>query len=295
MNFPVWLKETRLLMGMDHRTLEERSHLSHGVLTRIENGKSSPMFVTAVRLKGGLDIPDEDFAKEFGVQASYVRNEFKKKFPMSLSSMEVEGFTTACLHDQGFTTDFFSLSKNPIWHYVEFGTKMEVSSTKPEKEVITVVPYPPEYNEGYIRTIAQEGGALIFPDVGPYFRKLRTDRKYTREKLGLELKISQVELYRLETGDMDTIKLSDVVKLLEFVDHDPFFWELCWRAAIFLDYLEFYFRRNFGIDRQSKQNELKQVAYSFVILNRWLQLRNFPPEQYSEFVESVSHGKMWNP
>ena len=63
------------------------------------------------------------------------------------------------------------------------------------------------------------------------------------------------------------------------MSHDSgLFWEVCWKGASFLDDLEYFVTTELGAGFRFTHKEIRLIAYSFVILNRWRMVMSYRGE-----------------
>jgi len=296
MEFSEWLRSKRLEKKMDQRALAQAANVDRGTISRIETGETAPMFWTAVRIQIGLGISYEKFAEALGINLRIKPNLQEENKTTTFGKKAVLDFVRACANNPEFMRQFFDVDHNLIWRYVDYLDRELFKKRISEKEwkPITGIEYPPlEEHEKFIKRLSAYGDAIIFPDIGPYIKLVRINKKKSLADLEKETHISDTELLTVEKGDMESVKLLHILALEHSINDGGFFWEVCWKAARLMADLDSFITRDLEITDRQKQKELKSASSSLIVLDRWLYYKHFPFNDYIDYQKLFRNGITW--
>ena len=155
--------------------------------------------MTAVRLAKGLHISINEFSEEFGVELNYVPNFVFREKSGGLEISNVFDFLRSWFPDwEGARVDL-AKAFNPSWLSDIRRQPTHRAPGRPPTPIADFtkgIPYPSETNKDQLRSLASNGGVLIFPDLGPYLRNSRTQSGLALQDLkkGFDLDFSTTEL-----------------------------------------------------------------------------------------------------
>ncbi len=224
MTFGPWIRQEREKQGLQVQRLAELSGVSSPTVSRIEHELVQPTVCTAVRICRALAISLDDLITNVeGVRPAHDAYEEEATKGWSvLSVSDVDDFLR--LFDRDFRAAL-QLLADALNNIVELWARRQQDFAREHFSAIEVyrilnptVIYSfdlhyPEFPTGDYLEIYRLGGALTNADLGSFVTKVRGKGFPTLNKLEKETGISDSKLSRLQTGDLDQIKLGDLLKV----------------------------------------------------------------------------------
>jgi transcriptional regulator with XRE-family HTH domain len=284
MEFGPWLKIYRRdKLKYDLKTVSKLTGVDASTISRIENQKTQATLDTVIRICDGLEIDFTYLIRELmGTKeiptVDYFRPQNEIRFP-TIDYFDLDRFLDRFRQSSDWGCHFLAqwITQVAANQAKEDGlappppiTDTDIAHMLTKSSVYEFrLHYPAEhlFAEDIFR-IFQNGGVLIFADVGSYVREIRRARNTTLASLHKSTERSTSVLSRVETGALERIKLDDVLAVNEQLSGQNEILGMFWAAA------------QGHVDSQGviKIGDWIARAYDltilFVTLCRWLYVQN---------------------
>jgi transcriptional regulator with XRE-family HTH domain len=244
-NFGQLIQKIRKEQNLDIQTLAKQTGVDASTISRIENARTQATLGTTIRICNGLEIALPDLF--LALQGRHMASLEPKRV------IEGEGVPKAS--DVEAVIEYFrqDWKRGCTWlaHLLNRIVLVRDSSVRTNErsraqffvaEVInnllfdssvywSELRYPSEMEPDDILDIYRQNGVLTMADIGAYLKKIRREKQVTLASLEDSVNFSDSALSRLETGSMERIKLTDVLKLDEQLAQEGKILALLWQAC----------------------------------------------------------------
>ena len=235
-----WLHETRQSKGLDIGELSKLCGLATSMISRIENGVSAVTFNTVVRLCFGLGIDSRSFSEQLTISRIDSKRPIDPFYtshilPPHLTILDIEAFKLAYRFDilaaQG---DLIVSWKNILERRKDFhGDSFQAATTQIKNATTALSRIPLEYPSlgcFELEDIYGEHGVIALVDAGNYLREIRQDKFKTLVEFQEASQISRNILRRIENGQMERIRFSDILMLAQLFEKGDSILSMFWAA-----------------------------------------------------------------
>lgn len=249
-----WLSAERQKKRLTLTDLAQKTGLTHGTLSRIENHKTELTLFSTVRIMKALDIPWlELFRGGFVLKGLDIPDLYKEKpsmdsFPCllssDLSSLDLSGaikrgvassvvvhllelFIRRCSPD--IPKDKVSLFASSIYTFLNSQSEYpeHISQYFPK----VVFRYPSDIAIQTLNEVYLSGGILILQDLSRYAKCLREERMFSLRKMAERIDITHPALHKLEKFASSKTKLDDLINLDNALQLNGQLIAFAWRTA----------------------------------------------------------------
>ncbi len=299
-----WLLSARKLKSLTIRQLAEITGIAISTLSRVETGRVQPTMHTVARICDGLELTLEDLLRMAGVSSEgihdWARNGRAVDLPNVPALADISDFLKLYIDDsaQGFRllVDMLmrALTRFQYGHLRDTNMSETEPVRKPlvklESKVIWQIfpgPFPREIELSYphisseaLLEIYRAGGVLTWRDVAYYLYIIRVERTETLSRFEEISGIPDSSMSRFESGNLENVKVRDVLRLDTSLGANGDVAGLFWMATKYhMDLMQLtdqYASRNPAGNLSS--NDLLRVADVLVVLLRWLHVQ-FPEDR----------------
>jgi len=293
-SFGAWLRGTRERLGIDLETMSLRSGVDRSSINRIEREVSQPTLCTAVRLCEALGVgPHELVWSLQGRSLPQIAQENAVGDMPALKLSDLDLFVRLTRHDidaarsilvgwlnelstlyyedrnhAAATTDDDSQNSSNLPYFTESDVDKVLNDLAFYKSELQ---YPPQDNGSIIFDTYRRGGALTLKDVGAYIRWLRLERGTSLAGIGEQDGPSSSALSRIETGQLENVRLKDILLLDDVLSREGEILRMSWEACALSPNGTRIRNRNKSDQQSSKawsERELK-LAVAVVTIGRW--------------------------
>ncbi len=280
MNIGEWLLQMRRVRKFDLRALAAQAGLDIGTISKIENGRTQATLGTIVRAGIGLGVTSNDFIQDWqGKPFSLVDGARVIGEETVPTLQDVKAFVTCARTDKQTICVWMANSLNRIASLQgeviplfepEMIEKLMFGPLWQRYEV----QYPPAMAAEDILEILRQNGVLILCDIGAYLKNTYGKKQITSERLDAFLKIAVKEGSSVEIGQVERIKMIDVLLLDQELEQDGKIVSMYWNVCLFHE--EMLRWQAHSHDRSVSQGALSteqevRLALVFITICRWLQ------------------------
>lgn len=306
MNFGPWIRDIRHRQEIDLITLAQKTGLTGATISRVETERSLATLYTAIRICDGLgvtladliqvlrNIPVPPFLKQGqGMPEKVLTIDDVKAFVKFYSKSQQQGHSLLI----NLTQQLDNLQTNKQGNTTtKVPTADSVDKVLSDLAAIRTLPYPTEIEANKIFETFRLGGALTPTDVGLYVKNVRQEKGTSLVKLEELVGISDSMLSRLETGLIESVKLTEVLKLDEALGKGEIL-AMYWRAAqLDAQVIHRRPRRGDPLTPPYGWTEKKfTVAFVLITLCRWLQHLNWGETSWLDELRSTNKNVLTDP
>jgi transcriptional regulator with XRE-family HTH domain len=276
MEFGRWLKDSRSSKHWDLKKLAEISGVDIATISRLENGLSEVTVNKAVKLCRGLEISLQRMLSalmEIEIQLSVAKN-IDPQNVLNLNDVIafIHYFEEDPLAAGGLLCDLMNAVNN--YYSSKQGNKSSfvlaniVQFLNPPEPAIFKFPYPTDFRFNRLREIFKKGGVLTFQDAGHYIRNLREREKSTIADIGDSTYQSASLISRLESGNIERIKLSDIIALDSRFAPNYELLEIYWQSAD--HYLSMSQDKTIFLAHSEISIDTYKLALLLITVSRWV-------------------------
>jgi transcriptional regulator with XRE-family HTH domain len=284
MDFSSWLLHAQKTRELDIKGLERITGVDKATLSRIENKKSEPTLLTAVRICSGMGVTLEELAEAL-LHIKITRPEHPGSVGILnggdfLTLQDIEALTNSFFLNQERWSQTFVSSFNDI--YIP-GSKRDSHRIFVPQDITKLLvdtslhkfdlQYPPELDPKLILEMYLSGGLITINDVGLYLKGIRNQQNIRLGTLEKLVNISDTVLSRLEAGVLERIKITDVIRLDENLDQQGKFFALYWHSCLSNEELSrlHLTQVHSGSSLVIPSFQSFKIAHLFITISRWLQ------------------------
>lgn len=244
MNFGQLIQKIRREQKLDIQTLAKQTGVDASTISRIENARTQPTLGTTIRICDGLGITLPDLL--LALQGRYMASIEPKRV--------IDGEAVPKASDVEAVIEYFrqDWQRGCTWlaHLLnrivlvrngsertnerfraQFFVAEDINKLLFDSSVYWFeLRYPSEMEPEDILDIYSQDGVLTVADIGAYLKKVRREKQVTLASLEDSVNFSDSALSRLETGSMERIKLSEVLKRDEQLGQEGKILALLWQA-----------------------------------------------------------------
>jgi transcriptional regulator with XRE-family HTH domain len=242
MEFSQLLRQRRQALGMDTRMLALASGIDHGTISRIENGHVHPLVETAIRLCKALQIDPTDLMDNKITKGAILQTP-PSQSTTYLNCSDLYGLSSLFIIRPLYVLDkiieltgkFLLPNQKVLLHqeYSYFKRTPEAvgDRTNALLDYLQANYLPNELNNTLLIKIHNAGGAISFPDFGIFTRNIRKGKSLTLIDIEEMSGLSDSTISNLEHGNIQRIKVSDILLLEKVYDAQGDLFHLIWNAG----------------------------------------------------------------
>lgn len=289
MHFGKWVRERRVELGFDLRSLAAQTDVDVGTISRIENERTQATLSTAVQICEGTGASLTDLMEALTGKCF---RDLEPVPPFDERVMptadDVELLLTYAQRDRQACYEWLAHLLNRVAILdgdVMRGGRGRGSGKFVSEDIQKLLEgarlyrfeleYPGELPAEDIWRIFRTGGLLTYTDIGSYIKQVRRKKQVTLARLEDSVKISASVLSNFESGSVERIRLIDVLALDQQLAQEGKIVAMYWSACKFN--LRLVWRvsgRTSNIDVSSLggiEQSMKLVTV-FTTICRWLQV-----------------------
>lgn len=261
-----WIQEQRKKKGLSLVRLAELTSLTHGQLSRIENGLSSITLLSYVRICHALGWTYltlyEIEELELGSFSPGMFDE-TEDFP-ALTIGDIEAFVEMDhkwpARAEGVLKDLLGLFVSKLEDPAAFEAKRPFDLLKLTGRSVSSLEeglgYPLDIPLETLRRIYMGGGLLIMRDLGAYIRQVRQANAVSLRELGETVDLSHPGLSRFETHMSERIRLVDVIRIDRALDLKGELIAFAWRVGeLYVGVFRMANQRTWGVKQPTSWSE----------------------------------------
>jgi transcriptional regulator with XRE-family HTH domain len=296
MDLGQWMRSLRKEQKLDIRTLSERTGVEVSTISRVETAQTQVTLIIAIRLCEGLGVNAVDVLTAVRGKRPFAGDREPMRGVEAVPTMDdVEQFLTYFHRNKEggkvWLSDLLNrvvvMGKNtegdPEGEVSQFIVPADIHKLLFDSPVYRFeIQYPSAITASGILAIYQHGAMLTPMEIREYIKKVRREKQVTIARLEQAAKLSPSVLSRLESAEIEQIKLADVLVLDEQLGQEGTLLLMYWSVYSFYERLV---RR----DATSAEQDMK-LASIFITTCRWLQFMN--PQDVSWISNVRSYEKM---
>ncbi len=244
MEFGLLVRNRRQELGMETRVLEKKSGINHGTISRIENGQVHILVITAIQLCKALSLdPIEIIDPERKNERTLLIPHTKSKAYLHNSDLnslsQLFSIKPLSILDKLIEiTGKFSTSDTQAEFCVDEYWKKRAMDQKNDRlsgllEILQAVKYPKKTDNALIMNINMSGGVISLLDFGHFMRNIRKGRSLTLAEVQELSRLSDSTLCNFERGNIQRVKLSDILILDKVLKAKGDLFHLIWDVCEF--------------------------------------------------------------
>lgn len=306
-----WLRAKRLEKALTLDQMHYATGVKSVTWSRIERGVSQPTTQTVYRICKGLGVELPALVRELQLEKSVDLTKLvsPSKKASLLTHADIMGFLTRYSIAKSSMMELVSrLSQKSFLAYTESGLGMAAPDEHgPSFAVYAIslllsdenkfyefrLKYPTQFDTEAIFKVNRSGGALWNDDLSVAIRELRKSRKLDVNQLAQSVGLSGGIINRMETGNIEAIKLNTILKLDQELGAKGELLGMVWSIEGLRDRIYEYHKSQNGLDRPKADlanREGKLISILITVYRWWQCLRDNDSEWIKEFREGIKRG-----
>jgi len=280
-----WIKKAKQSRGLRTDDLAKYSSVASGQISRAEKGLSCTI-ITLVKLCYALQIRPLDFALEFDLQpvARFIQEREKNSSAEHIAPLGIDDITAFI----ALSNDTPALAKERLemWLAEALIQQRELSQAQASEQAKryldetadTPLPYPTHIQIKTLERDLRGHGIMTFSDAGKLLLEIRKKRGLGLRKLANLTDISFNTLSRIERGEVERIRVRDVVELEKVLEAEGQILTIFWDAAEF--HARLWMQRYRSVYSWTERDFW--LAQTFFHVVRWKEASNSEEMQWLE-------------
>jgi transcriptional regulator with XRE-family HTH domain len=276
-----WLKEKRRSKNLQVKELAQQSGLNGAQISRVENGLTALTIPMLEQICYGLELTLYDLGDYFTdfepIQKIWERKNqqsYNDNLGDGLHLVDVMAFVDFWLAETEVAREKLVewlgvgiINKSGLKNVTAYDQAASwIAQAVRDSKGDGKIPYPPNIGLNVLRPIIRSRNVMLFDDSAEFTKLLRRENHFLLDDLALHSKISRSALNRIELGQVERVKVDEIVRLDQALNAKGEIVAAFWSVAE--TYSELYRGRSFRV-RNWGQYEFF-ISDTFIRACRWL-------------------------
>jgi len=238
-----WFLTMRKDRGLSLQEIEDMTGLTGSQISRIENERSELSLFAAVKICYALDLDLFDIGRAHQWNKSDFDIFLRREHPDKMGEVPISSDIHLILRTYGqnpmVAKDFLRKSFNWVRYAVGLEKKLENTrgnqiikgAIEPLQDKYQPVPYPSNLTGDMVLEVYMKQGTLSIFDLGLFLRQKRKSKNISLQKLAEEAGLSYSALRRIEVGEIERIKFSDILLIDAALGNEGDVLAIAWDVA----------------------------------------------------------------
>ena len=274
-----WFLTMRKDRGLSLQEIEDMTGLTSSQVSRIENGRSELSLFAAVKICYALDVSLFDISRahqwhksDFDILSRRGASEKIEGVPIA---SDIKLILRAYRENPMEAKDFLRKSFNWVRYAIGVETKLENTrgnqiikdAIEPLQDKYQSVTYPPNLTQEMILEVYLNQGVLSIFDLGLFLRQKRKKKNMSLQNLAGEAGLSYSGLRRIEVGEIERIKFSDILVIDTALGNEGDLLAIAWDVAQLYTGVSLVDKKFAPLAQWTVRE--KSLAETLIVISRW--------------------------